>query len=81
VASPSSEPTLVTVAACADCPFSRAEIEDESDEWLCTATEDREIGRTQPYKGAPWLPPPKWCPLRQADLVVRLAEAKTGPRT
>lgn len=75
------DPITVAVSNCASCPFAYAREDDYSDEWTCTAAEDRngflrEIGKTQKKPGAPWLPPPTWCPLRQAERVVRFVGDK-----
>jgi len=66
---------LVVVENCVGCPFSY----ECDNEWTCTTAEDddghyKTIMRTQKRRGGPWLPPPKWCPLRAEIVVVTLGE-------
>jgi hypothetical protein len=66
---------LVVVENCSGCPFSY----ECDDEWTCTATEDKHglyktITRVQKRPRGPWLPPPKWCPLRKEIVVVAIGE-------
>ena len=60
------DPDKIAVPHCAGCPFYRLVIPTG----LCTAVLPR--GRTRHVTGAPHLPPPDWCPLRQADQLVWL---------
>ncbi len=69
---------LVVVENCAGCSFSY-----ECDgEWTCTATEEygfyKTIARVQKRPRGPWLPPPKWCPLRKEVVVVAIAQGARG---
>lgn len=61
----------VPIEHCADCPFARdSEVRDEP--WLCTVEEEPREIVVQAERGGPWLPPPAWCPLREADRLVTL---------
>ena len=67
---------LVTVTHCAECPLSY----ELDGEWTCTGTEDKHglfktIERVQKPRGA-WLPPPKWCPLREEIVIVAIGDMK-----
>lgn len=72
--------TIVSVPNCANCPFSfdpdPLGAAPSEEPWTCTAAEDdsgyREIHRLQKRPGGPWLPPPKWCPLRKSAHVIQL---------
>jgi hypothetical protein len=66
---------LVTVENCCGCPFSY----EFDDEWTCTAVEDdsghyKTITRVQNRPGGPWLPPPRWCPLRAEVVVIAIGK-------
>jgi len=62
---------LVAVNVCGECPFAWDGTELE-DVWRCTA-----VDRAYDFKPIPngncWQqPPPRWCPLRKADRLVKL---------
>lgn len=61
----------IVVDNCCECPFARDGEGRPQDPWLCTVDEPREL-TVQAEPGGPWLPPPTWCPLREADRLVTL---------
>lgn len=70
---------LVSVPNCGQCPFSFSP--DDGGDWTCTAIEDadghfRVIKKLQARRGGPWLPPPRWCPLRTEIVVVVLEDVR-----
>jgi hypothetical protein len=74
----------VLVDSCSVCPFAHATTEESIDDepWSCTAAEIRDHYR-ELHRRDVWgprgrrLPPPRWCPLRKADQLVRLKTRTT----
>lgn len=62
----------IVVTDCASCPFAIADAEP----WYCDVLgfevdgEPRKL--PQQHRGGEPLPPPEWCPLREADRLVTL---------